>query len=94
VNPEEKKALYEQASVTPLDITSLTPEQKDNLQAYKQFGDDIVVVKNLCKSFSLPGREEVVHALRNVNLSHATDIYPIRQVRGLPFISCSLRNAD
>jgi len=45
----------------------------------KQLGEDVVVVSELSKEFSLPGREELVRALRGVNLTPESEIYPIKQ---------------
>lgn len=46
----------------------------------KKLGKDIVVVKNLVKSFKLDGPdEEAVKALKGINMCSDSDIYPIRQ---------------
>jgi hypothetical protein len=79
-NENDEKKSSSSSSTRQINFLALSQDEKENLQQHKKFGDDIVVVKNLCKSFSLPGRDELVHALRKVNLSHDSDIYPIRQV--------------
>jgi hypothetical protein len=46
----------------------------------KVFGPDQIVVNSVYKQFTIDGREEAVHALRNIDLSAESEIYPIRQV--------------
>ena len=43
----------------------------------KELGQPVVIIKQLQKSYTLPGRTEVVRALKNIDLSTETDFYPI-----------------
>ena len=46
-------------------------------QPTKELGPPVVIIKQLQKSYTLPGRTEVVRALKNIDLSTDTDFYPI-----------------
>lgn len=84
VEGKEEGKSQQQAKKQPpgaswVDYPNLSQDEKDALTE-KKFGVDVVVVKDLVKQFSLPGREEKVRALKGVNLCEGSEIYPIRQV--------------
>ena len=46
-------------------------------QPTKELGAPVVIINQLQKAYTLPGRTEVVRALKNIDLSTDTDFYPI-----------------
>lgn len=61
-----------------VDLSAVPSSARSALTA-KPLGEDMVVVSELRKEFSLPGREELVRALRGVNLTPESEIFPIKQ---------------
>ena len=45
----------------------------------KELGDNVVLCKNISKTYKLPGSEDRVNALRDINLSELSEIFPIRK---------------
>lgn len=45
----------------------------------KVYGPDQIVLNGVSKQFTIEGRDDAVHALRNINLAAENEIYPIRQ---------------
>jgi len=43
-----------------------------------RLGPDVVIVRNLVKEYTLPGREEKVRVLKNLSLDENSEIYPIK----------------
>ncbi len=45
----------------------------------KEFGEPVVILRGVSKHYSLPGRTEVVTALKKMDLTPETDFQPIRR---------------
>jgi len=45
----------------------------------KTLGEPVIVMHNITKQYRLGGRQEVVEALKNVNLTPESDFYPIKR---------------
>lgn len=45
----------------------------------KEFGENVVLCKNISKTYKLPGSEDRVTALKDINLSDQSEISPIKK---------------
>lgn len=59
-----------------VDESVLAPDYKQ-LGVTKDLGEPVVIVKNLGKQYQLADREENVIALKDINLTHNSEFYPI-----------------
>lgn len=79
VSPKQPEASKEQDNAASwVDVMDIHPSKRKEL-GMKVLGEDVVVVRELCKEYTLPGRQEKVKALKSINLSPESDFYPIKK---------------